>query len=189
MEQWVAQKSFFETGSGHLRAMAVGRDGSVTLAGGIVSEATGNDIFVMRYSPLGELVWMDLYNRFGASEEKFSSLSVGEDGDVTLVGIDESGLPRSLIVIRYIADGVKRYSDYSTFEGMDIPGISRVVTDSQNAAFVVGLMVSHPDLTYETFTMKYPENGSCQPPLDCDLDNDCACGLSDLIRLCEQWLR
>ena len=73
-------------GNAHGEGVAVGSDGSVYVAGALRDAADAEDLFVIKLSPEGTLIWFKTWGATGVSEQA-QGIAIGPDGNLYVAGV------------------------------------------------------------------------------------------------------
>ena len=133
--------------------------GNVYAAGKILRLTTGFDIYAVKYSPSGNLLWEKLYNGPGNGNDIAYSVKVDRSDNVFIAG-ESKGLNtnRDYVLIKYNSQGeeqwIKRYN--GTGNSDEIP--AAVVTDTAGNSIITGHSWTEGSL-FDFVTIKYNSEG------------------------------
>ena len=144
--------------------VAVGPDGSVYLAGQTTSFGTGvdvaaEDIFLIKYSSTGSIIWQRTYGEAPSDSSPFpsdfaSDVEVGSDGTVVVTGSTSSGL---VLLVKFDSDGNLVWE--RSFSGGTFDNANGMALAADGSIYVVGLTFS-PEGPADALIMKVDADGT-----------------------------
>jgi len=119
VEQWVARYAGPDGHWDQFDEIALDAEGNVIAAGFIVNDETGKDIFVVKYSPSGELIWEAEFS-LTTHYDKVNDMVVGPAGNIYLTGYsDQEDENNNMITLKFSADGELLWSDVYNALGLN----------------------------------------------------------------------
>ncbi|MBN2081393.1 hypothetical protein JW859_04205 [bacterium] len=109
--------------------LIIGPDGNLYMVGQYVSDSSGYDIQVARYTQFGEFVWRKAW---GADESEFGSqLEFDEDGNIYLIGSSNSFEPANLnaLIVKLDPEGHLLWTKIWGSDGSETPAASLIDGD------------------------------------------------------------
>lgn len=131
--QWISNisgKSNSDTYIENARGMAITVDNEEYsyVAGYISGISSGKDIAVIKYSPLGDTVWMKTFNGTENSDDEASAIVLGSDGSIYVTGfVSNNFTGKDIILLKYKSSGDLEWfinyfynGSYSDDRGLDM---------------------------------------------------------------------
>jgi uncharacterized delta-60 repeat protein len=163
--QWVSNyggPAFGDNYMASAKGLAVTVDnlGNSYVSGFSYDAVTGNDIVVIKYSPLGDTLWTRVYNGSGNSDDKGYCITVDLSGNVYVSGCASiSGQGYDIILLKYSATGDLLWS--RTYNGSD-NGEDKafgIAVDALNNIYVTGYCTGD-SANFDIVTIKYNPEGT-----------------------------
>jgi len=139
--------------------LAVGRDGSVYVAGKSLSEDSAFDICLLKYDKAGRQVWAERYNGSGNGADSAVAVAVNHDGNIVVTGYSlGAGTSRDMVILKYTPDGSLlwegRWNGPASKEDRPVS----MALDSGGNICIVGYSIGEDD-TFDCLTLKYGAEG------------------------------
>ncbi|PIV62592.1 MAG: hypothetical protein COS14_01880 [Bacteroidetes bacterium CG02_land_8_20_14_3_00_31_25] len=138
---------------------AIDLDGNIYVAG-FTSIANNTDFLTIKYSPIGQRLWVKTYNGTGNADDMTIDIEVDKDNNCYVLGNSEgNGTGQDIVLIKYAPDGnqlwVNRYN--GTPYNVDVP--KALAVDLSGNIYVTGY--TKPNLTSSNIiTIKYSKTGT-----------------------------
>lgn len=148
--QWISNisgKSNSDTYIENARGMAITVDNEEYsyVAGYISGISSGKDIAVIKYSPLGDTVWMKTFNGTENSDDEASAIVLGSDGSIYVTGIVSNNFTgKDIILLKYKSSGDLEWSINYFYNGSyaDDRGLDMKIDNSDNI-FLTGYVTDN----------------------------------------------
>jgi uncharacterized delta-60 repeat protein len=156
VQQWVKRYNGPGNSSDYAKAMVLDGAGNIYVTGQSAGSGTGQDYATIKYTSVGDTLWVRRYNRSGGTEDA-RAIAVDASGNVYVTGASYS-TNRDYTTIKYNLAGVQQWvSIYNgTGDGDDYP--EAIAVDGSGNVYVTGHSpdsISDRDYT----TIKYNPNG------------------------------
>jgi hypothetical protein len=140
--------------------VAFDREGNVIAVGRLEMTGEGFDLAVAKYSPTGELLWWKSWNSGepGSRDEGFE-VALDSADNVVVLGQSQSdtGLPRTMVVLKYSSDGALEWEQRFEGQGLGIRGVALAVDRFGYVA--VSAVAMKDSFDYDYVTVKYDASG------------------------------
>lgn len=148
--QWISNisgKSNSDTYIENARGMAITVDNEEYsyVAGYISGISSGKDIAVIKYSPLGDTVWMKTFNGTENSDDEASAIVLGSDGSIYVTGfVSNNFTGKDIILLKYKSSGDLEWSINYFYNGSyaDDRGLDMKIDISDNI-FLTGYVTDN----------------------------------------------
>ena len=148
--QWISNisgKSNSDTYIENARGMAITVDNEEYsyVAGYISGISSGKDIAVIKYSPLGDTVWMKTFNGTENSDDEASAIVLGSDGSIYVTGfVSNNFTGKDIILLKYKSSGDLEWSINYFYNGSyaDDRGLDMKIDNSDNI-FLTGYVTDN----------------------------------------------
>lgn len=156
---WVRRYNGLANGNDAGNAVAVDANGNVCVTGYSMGIGTAEDYATIKYSPVGDSLWMRRYNGTANSTDIATALAVDGVGNVYVTGYSVGSEPgHDCVTIKYKSNGdtawVRRYDGPAN----DNDVANAIAVDASGNVFVAGH--SFASVTgYDYLTIKYGPNG------------------------------
>ena len=158
-QEWVRMYNGSANGNDEALTHTTDASGNVYAAGKILRSSTGFDIYAVKFSPSGILLWEKLYNGPGNGNDIAYSVKVDRSGNVFIAG-ESKGLNtnRDFVLIKYNSQGeeqwIKRYNGIGNSDEIPVA----VVTDTAGNSIITGHSWTVGSL-FDFVTIKYNSEG------------------------------
>lgn len=98
------------SGRDHANAMAVAPGGTAVYTSGSRQTATNADILVIKWARSGRVIWKRLYNATPRGHDAGSDVVVDHKGNVTVLGVAAADTVSDWVVVRWAANGTRRWA-------------------------------------------------------------------------------
>lgn len=148
--QWISNisgKSNSDTYIENARGMAITVDNEEYsyVAGYISGISSGKDIAVIKYSPLGDTMWMKTFNGTENSDDEASAIVLGSDGSIYVTGfVSNNFTGKDIILLKYKSSGDLEWSINYFYNGSyaDDRGLDMKIDNSDNI-FLTGYVTDN----------------------------------------------
>jgi uncharacterized delta-60 repeat protein len=140
-------------------AIAVDKFGNVYVTGYCPNELFGVDYLTIKYSSVGEEIWIRRYNNEDNGDDKACAISLDESGNIYVTGSSEfSGTSWDYVTVKYNSDGVEEWDVRYNGPGNSYDmAIAQTVDDAGNLYVTGWSIVSSTCTGYAT--IKYNSSG------------------------------
>ena len=158
-QEWVRSYNGPVNGNDEALTHTTDAAGNIYVAGKILGSATGFDMYIVKYSSSGSLLWEKVYNGPGSGNDIAYSINLDRSGNVFVAGESKGVNSNSdYVLIKYNAQGdeqwLRRYNGDNS--SLDIP--ARVVTDTAGNSIITGHSWEAGSL-FDFVTIKYNSKG------------------------------
>jgi len=140
--------------------VAFDREGNVIAVGRLEMTGEWFDLGVVKYSTTGELLWWMSWNS-GEAASKDEGLKVAVDSadDILVLGQSQpdTGLPRTMVVLKYSGDGELEWD--RRFEGVGLGTAPVAVAVDRYGSVAVTAVAMKDSFDYDYVTVKYDLSG------------------------------
>lgn len=143
------------------KALAVDSQGNVYVTGTSYDMHFRGDIFTIKYSPTGQLLWVRWYFGWGSENWDDEAVAIGLDamGNVYVTGNSDGPMGRNFLTIKYSPEGEplweRRYKEWEW--GMD--EARSMFVDAQGNVYITGTSLKDYESYYDYLTIKYDSSG------------------------------
>lgn len=143
-------------------AMAIAPDGNIVVTGELGNgTAAGTDIAVAKFSPAGDLLWLETYDDVPNESDVPRELAVTATGDIIVAGTQGAGFAnRDVLVLRYDPAGNLLWTFTHAGEAGQSDAPEALVVDADGAAHVVGYLIEQAGSPRRYFTVKVDAGGN-----------------------------
>lgn len=162
--EWIKNSNGTSNISDAARSSAIDPSGNIIVTGSINNSGTQNDIYTVKYSPSGNVIWSAVYNSpYNRNDAGYYIVCDGI-GNVYVAGISDSAQNTpNYITIKYDPSGtllwVNRYNGHGPGTSGDI--LKGIVLDNAANVYVTGTSIGL-GTSYDIATVKYNTNGALQ---------------------------
>lgn len=140
-------------------AMVTDAQGNTYVTGGSSNESQpAGDIFTMKVSPQGTILWQVRIPAAKYAVEYGTKLVLDTDGNLVVTGLKWNGNDMDIFTVKYSPEGAQLWQSIfnSPYEGIDIP--SAIKSGPDGAIYITGISWSGASVDY--ITLKYSTNGT-----------------------------
>ena len=140
--------------------VAVDSTGSVYFVGSINSTATGDDVWIRKYTPALGIDWTTTYNSSGAQTDRAYGVAVDSGDNLIVTGyITVAGQSANIWVRKYSATSVVQWTQtYNGADNGDDVGLD-VAVDGSDSVYVIGNYDAGPANALDVWVRKYTSGG------------------------------
>jgi hypothetical protein len=156
-ELWVRRYNGSADDNDYAYWLALDASGNIYVTGQSVEKGSDNDITTIKYSPDGDILWMQSYSRPGNGYDADQAVAVDGDGNAYITGNHTTATGLECVTLRYSTTGDLLWS--ASFNGPDQSGgvlISIALDDLANV-YVSGFVFSGG--ASDAATVKYDTSG------------------------------
>ena|ERR1051325_4953931 len=163
--QWISNYSGHNFGDNNFSnakglANTVDSYGNCYVTGFSYNDFTGNDIIVIKYSPMGDTLWTLTYNGSGNSDDKGYGIVVDNIGNIYITGTANiSGKGYDIILLKLSVSGSLLWSRNYGGEGTGEDKAYGITVDSESNIIITGYYTGQFGNS-DIITMKYDPYGS-----------------------------
>ena len=140
-------------------ALAIDNSGNIYVTGGCEVTGSGYDYATVKYTPHGEEAWVAQYNGSGNDNDKATSLTVDDSGNVYVTGHSiGSGTGNDFGTVKYRSDGTQEWVTRYNGPRNCWDEATALAVDGLGNIYVTGRSLG-PSTSYDYATVKYNEDG------------------------------
>lgn len=162
IEQWTVQKGGYANFDDEPLALALDAYANIIVTGTVYRKDSANDYMILKYNPLGALLWESYYTGPNKASDCVSGLATDAFGNIYITGKSwEGGEQYNYATIKYSGAGIEQWvAKYAGPSQSDDETIAVVVDDSGNVYLSGGSEKdSYNHSQFEFITIKYDSNG------------------------------
>jgi uncharacterized delta-60 repeat protein len=139
------------------QGVSVADDGSIFVTGETASFGAGSfDVFILKYSPDGNLLWKKTWG--GTGDDYGMDLCLDDNGNIYLTGYTDSFHPPfDLALLKYSPEGELLWQ--KTWGGSSTEGGCALAVDGSGSIFVTGSTNSFGEYSPDVILLKYSADG------------------------------
>jgi uncharacterized delta-60 repeat protein len=158
IEQWVRIYDGPANQHDQAWAMVADENGNVYVTGKSVGFSGMEDIVTIKYSPNGQELWVNRYNRTGQFNEQPGAIALDSEGNVYVAGRSGGLNGSDYVTVKYNSLGAQQWVRFYNGPANSSDGATALTIDSEGNIYVTGS--SRGIGTEEDFaTVKYNSNG------------------------------
>lgn len=139
-QQWARAFRGDAAGNNRSTGIALDQSGNAVVTGWTTDLVGGRNIVTIKYSGIdGSTMWDARFDGASSGSDDSSGLMVGDDGDVTVVGMSNSmDGGENFLTLRYRADGTSRWTRGFSASNSSYERIQALALDAYGNAYVTG---------------------------------------------------
>lgn len=159
---WVRRFNGLGNGADTALALAIDDSGNVFVTGTTFGSGTGNDWTTIKYNPNGDPVWVKNYISPGTYNERPSSITIGNSGNIYITGYTMSSNFGDYLTIKYNPAGETLWTKRLDGPENGFDFASAITIDGFENIYVSGYTEGQAGLDYDYLTVKYDSSGNQQ---------------------------
>ncbi len=158
-QQWVNTYTTPGNNSDRVFAITVDVSGNVIVAGSCFETASRNDCYTVKYSPEGQLLWVQRYNGPVNMDDIGTDIITDNAGNIYVTGYSQgAGTEMDCFIVKYDSSGVQKWSQRYDAAGKRDQAFS-ICIDNMANIFITGESV-FAGINEDLVTIKYDSSGN-----------------------------
>jgi len=156
---WVRRYNDTHEGADYATALVADRHGNVYVIGSSTSPDYGNDFVTIKYSPEGDILWLQRFSEGTNSSEGARHIEIDKNGDIYVMGYCiEPSTGFDFALVKYRPSGEIVWSNRYDSDGHGNDEPMAMELDQSGNIYVTG-KTDRSDTGYHYLTIKYSQSG------------------------------